>query len=570
MSEEASERDTPREPRRRERHGGYHGPQSWVGDLSGRRAALTPDRVGLVDATTGRAFTYADLDARAGRTARWLDEHGVCADDSSPDAAGGRVAVVSRNRPELVDLFFGTGKTGGVLAPLSHRLAPPELAELLSNVDPSLVVVEEPFADDVDEALAHDAWTGDCPVRSLAVDGEHSWPAVSVEIPADGDSYEGTDVAPGDPHLLLHTGGSTGIPKETVITHEAICWNSMNTVAAWGLRPDDVTPLTFPMFHTGGWNVITVPLFHIGGAVVIAREVDAGKVLSVVSDREASVLVAVPAVLRMMVEHDRWADTDLSTLRFVKSGGGPCRETVMEAWWDRGVDLSQGYGLTECGPNNFAMPDDWPREKADTVGVPNPHVDVRIVDDDGTECETDEIGELQLRSPHAADRYWRAPEETAATFGSRATEDGDADGSTGGWLSTGDLARVDEDGYVSIEGRKKNMYVSGGENVYPAEVEDAIADHPAVAEVVVIPVPDDTWGQVGKAVVELSETGASEAEESRGETDEEPLTLAELTAFLEDRLADFKHPKHLAFVEAMPTSGPSKIDRDAVVAEFRE
>jgi len=290
----------------------------------------------------------------------------------------------------------------------------------------------------------------------------------------------------------------------------------------------------------------------------------------VVSDREASVLVAVPAVLRMMVEHDRWADTDLSTLRFVKSGGGPCRETVMEAWWDRGVDLSQGYGLTECGPNNFAMPDDWPREKADTVGVPNPHVDVRIVDDDGTECETDEIGELQLRSPHAADRYWRAPEETAATFGSRATEDGDADGSTGGWLSTGDLARVDEDGYVSIEGRKKNMYVSGGENVYPAEVEDAIADHPAVAEVVVIPVPDDTWGQVGKAVVELSETGASEAEESRGETDEEPLTLAELTAFLEDRLADFKHPKHLAFVEAMPTSGPSKIDRDAVVAEFRE
>ena len=273
MSEEASERDTPREPRRRERHGGYHGPQSWVGDLSGRRAALTPDRVGLVDATTGRAFTYADLDARAGRTARWLDEHGVCADDSSPDAAGGRVAVVSRNRPELVDLFFGTGKTGGVLAPLSHRLAPPELAELLSNVDPSLVVVEEPFADDVDEALAHDAWTGDCPVRSLAVDGEHSWPAVSVEIPADGDSYEGTDVAPGDSHLLLHTGGSTGIPKETVITHEAICWNSMNTVAAWGLRPDDVTPLTFPMFHTGGWNVITVPLFHIGGAVVIAREV---------------------------------------------------------------------------------------------------------------------------------------------------------------------------------------------------------------------------------------------------------------------------------------------------------
>jgi len=577
MSEELSDGSRPESGPGTERPGGYHGPQSWVGDWSGRRASLTPDRVGLVDATTGREFTYAELDRRATRTARWLDGSGVTADDGAVDSetsgaaasvgnesAGGRVAVVSRNRPEVVDLFFATGKTGGVLAPLSHRLAPPELAELLSNVDPELVVVEEPFADDVAAAFDREEWTGDCPVRSLAVDGEHTWPAVGPEVPegVEETGYDGPDIAPGDPHLFLHTGGSTGTPKETVISHEALVWNSMNTITAWGLRPDDVTPLTFPTFHTGGWNVITIPLFHMGGEVVIAREFDPGQVLSVVEERGASVLVAVPAVLRMMVEHDRWESTDLSTLRFAKSGGGPCREAVMDAWWDRGVDLSQGYGLTECGPNNFAMPEGWPREKADTVGVANPHVDARVVDDDGGECEAGEIGELELRSPHAADRYWRAPEESAATFGTAGTS-ADRDGSnrdSAGWVSTGDLARVDEDGYVSIEGRKKNMFVSGGENVYPAEVEDAIADHPAVAEVVVVPVPDEQWGQVGRAVVELATGGGG------GDS----LTLEELTGFLDGRLARFKHPKHLAFVDEMPTSGPSKIDREAVAEEFGE
>jgi fatty-acyl-CoA synthase len=212
----------------------------------------------------------------------------------------------------------------------------------------------------------------------------------------------------------------------------------------------------------------------------------------------------------------------------------------MEAWWDRNVDLSQGYGLTECGPNNFTMPDGWPREKADSVGVPAMHVDARIVSEDGEELPAGEIGELELASPHAADRYWREEAETAETFGR--------------WVSTGDLARRDEDGYYYVEGRKKNMYVSGGENVYPPAVEDRIADHPKVEEVVVIPVPHDRWGQVGKAVVQGDGS----------------LTLEEVTDFLDGRLARFKRPRHLAFVDEMPTSGPSKIDREAVERAFGE
>ncbi|WP_257299444.1 AMP-binding protein [Haloarchaeobius sp. FL176] len=541
----------------RDEAGSAAGPRAggWVGAWSERRAELSPDRVGLRDATTGESYTYAELDRRANRVARLLGQHGVDASDpatmpnvggagrATPSegepgdvTVGGRVAVVSRNRPELVDLFFATGKTGGVLAPLSHRLAPRELGELLSDVEPSLLVVEEPFADLLDEALAHDTCDYDGPVLGL---GETDHESFGAAVPEDGSPVEPAGVDEDHAHLFLHTGGSTGTPKETVLTHGTIAWNSVNTITAWGLRPEDVTPMVFPMFHTGGWNVITVPLFHLGAEVVIAREFDPTGVLSIVDERDATLLVAVPAVLRMMTEADSWEEADLSTLRFVKSGGGPCRASVMQAWWDRGVDLSQGYGLTECGPNNFTMPTDWPHEKADSVGLPAMHVDVRIVDDDGTPVDQGTVGELELASPHAAAGYWRAPEETEATFGQR-------------WVSTGDLARRDGAGYVYVEGRKKNMYVSGGENVYPAAVEDVVSGHPKVEEVVVVPVPDEQWGQVGKAVVEGDES----------------LTLDELTAFLDGRLARFKRPRHLAFVDEMPTSGPSKIDREAIAREF--
>jgi fatty-acyl-CoA synthase len=507
-------------------------PYGWVSRLSERRARLTPNRVGVVDATTGREYTYADLDRRANRTARLLRAHGV--------GTGDRVAVVSRNRPELVDLYFATAKVGAVLAPLSHRLAPPELAALLADTEPALLVVEEPFVESVQTALE------DGPVRSglatLLIGTEASTSgAFQRYAPAteDDSPVETADRALSDPHLFLHTGGSTGLPKQVVQTHGGILWNAFNTILSWGLRPDDTTPMVFPLFHTGGWNVLTIPLFQLGGTVVLTREVEPGQVLELVESHGATVLVAVPAVLRFMVEHERWAETELSSLRFVKSGGGPCRESIIDAWTDRGVSISQGYGLTECGPNNFTMPEGFPEEKTDTIGVPGMYVDARVVDDDGERLPPGEVGELELASPHAGDRYWQNKVETAETFG-------------GGWVSTGDLARVDEDGYVSIEGRKKNMFVSGGENVFPPEVEDVVTDHPDIDEAVVVPVPDDSWGEVGKAVVE-------------GDAD---LTLGDLQEFLEDRLARYKFPRAMEVVEEIPTSGVSKIDRTAVEERF--
>ena len=523
-------------------------PYEWVGSLSERRAQLSPDRVGLVDADTGTEHTYADLDRRANRTARLLRERGV--------GTGDRVAAVSRNRPAMVDLYFATGKLGAVLAPLSHRLAPPELGAMLDGVEPAALVVEEPFGADLRAALTGDEYTaGVPPLVGLPADGAstgdddptpfadpvdgEAWQPYPDALPDDDSPVETVDVALDDPHLFLHTGGSTGLPKEVVQTHGGIAWNAFNTVLSWGLRPDDVTPMVFPMFHTGGWNVLTIPFFHLGGTVIISRDFDPGEVLDLVDSRDCSVLVAVPAVLRFMVEDDDWGATDLSSIRFAKSGGGPCRDSIIEAWADRGVDLSQGYGLTECGPNNFAMPDDFDREKTASIGMPGLYVDARVVDDEGIELPAGEVGELELASPHAGDGYWNNPEETAEAFG---TEAGEA------WVSTGDLARVDGEGYYYIEGRKKNMFVSGGENVYPPEVENVLAGHPKVEEVVVVPVDDETWGQVGKAVVQGDDS----------------LTLEELQEYAEERLAGFKTPRHLAFVDEMPTSGPSKIDRGAI------
>jgi fatty-acyl-CoA synthase len=523
-------------------------PYEWVGALSEKRARLTPEQTALVDADTGQSFTYADLDRRANRTARLLRNTGVGPKD--------RVAVVSRNRPELVDCYFATAKLGAAFAPLSHRLSPRELGAMLDDIEPAVVLVEEPFSAAVVSALSHDEYTGETPtLLSLDTDSndradtdtlDTDWLRYTDVLPADDSAIDGPDVALSDPHLLLHTGGSTGLPKQVVQTHGSIVWNAFNTILSWGLRPDDVTPMLFPFFHTGGWNVLTIPLFHLGGTVVISREFEPSDVLEQVESHEATVLVSVPAILRFMVEHDQWEETDLSSLRFVKSGGGPCREAIIDAWEDRGVDISQGYGLTECGPNNFAMPEEFPREKTNSIGLPGLYVDARIVDDDGSLLSTGEIGELELASPHAADRYWNNDEATAGTFGD---DDGDE-----AWVSTGDLARVDEDGYYYIEGRKKNMFVSGGENVYPPAVEAVIADHPKVTEVVVVPVEDEQWGQVGKAVVEGDES----------------LTLEDLRGFLDDKLARFKQPRHLAFIDSMPTSGPGKIDRQEIETEFTE
>jgi fatty-acyl-CoA synthase len=505
----------------------------WVGDWSRKKAAFLGGKTALVDATTDREFGFREMDRRANRTARLLADQGVERDN--------RVVILSRNRPEYLDLFFATGKMGAILAPLSFRLAPGELAELYEQIDPDLMVVEDAFAElgaAVRERVAEPAPT--LLLESRDGEADADWPRYHDRLPADDSQVRSVPESLQDTHLLIHTGGSTGLPKLVTVTHGQVFWNAVNTMTATaGTGTRRVGASIYPFFHIGGWQIVAG--FHGGEKSVIFREVDAGELLATMEREEVNGFAAVPAVLRQMANHEDWAETDLSSLDWVNSGGGPARRSVMEKWWDRDVELTQAYGLTEFGPSDFDMPREWDREKADSIGKPTMHTDARIVDEDGTEVETGEVGELELAGPAAAGGYWQAPEETREAFG-------------GGWVSTGDLARVDEDGYYYIEGRKKNMYASGGENVYPPAVEDAVADHPKVEEVIVVPVPDEEWGEVGKAVVEGDES----------------LTLDELEEFLDGRIARFKIPHHLAFVEEMPMSGPQKVDRQAIKEEFGE
>jgi fatty-acyl-CoA synthase len=325
-----------------------------------------------------------------------------------------------------------------------------------------------------------------------------------------------------------------------MLTHGNIIFNSVNTVMSWGLTPDDVTILNSPLFHTGGLNVFTAPLVHIGGTSIVCKTFEVDQVYDLLNDSGVTIWFGVPTMFTLMQQHPRWNKADFSKLKLLISGGAPCPLPIFEKFWAKGVDFKTGYGLTEAGPNTFWLPPEDVRRKPGSVGFPLFHVDVKIVKED-RECGADEVGELLIRGSHVCKGYWNNLNETA-----KAIRDG--------WLYTGDLARRDSEGYYYIVGRSKDMIISGGENIYPAEVESAIAAHESVAEVALIGVPDEKWGEVGRAVVVIA----------NGES----ITQDELIKFCGERLAKYKVPKSIVFVESIPKTGANKVDKLELVKKF--
>jgi fatty-acyl-CoA synthase len=503
----------------------------FITDLLGRRASLTPGRVALTDATTGRRVTYAEWDAAANRTANLLRSLGV--------AAGDRVAVYAGNCLEYLDVWMACGKAGAVLQNLNWRLTAGELAQLVDDAAPKVLVYSDEFAPGV-AALRGRAPSVEhfVPLGRAAEPGDVPFASRDREPEAFGPRPE---LGPDAPWVICYTGGTTGLPKGAILTHLNMTWNSVNTVTSWGLGPDDVAILNAPLFHTGGLNVFTLPLVHAGGASVVCKGFDVAQTFELIERGGVTVFFGVPTMFVMMQEHPGWAAADFSRLKIVVSGGAPCPRPVFEKFWDKGVDFKTGYGLTEAGPNTFWLPPGDVRRKPGAVGKPVFHVDVKVVDAAGAECPPGVPGELVVRGPHVTPGYWNNPAATAAAI-------------RGGWLHTGDLASRDDEGYYSIVGRLKDMIISGGENVYPAEVESAMHAHPAVAEAALVGRPDETWGEVGLAVV-VARPGAALAE-------------AELIAFLRERLAKYKVPKSVVFVDELPKTGPGKVDKRALVARF--
>jgi fatty-acyl-CoA synthase len=504
-----------------------------------RRAALWADRTAVVDHTTDRELSYADLDSRADAAASRLAGAGV--------GEGDAVVVLARNRPAGLALFFGARRVGATLAPVSHRLPAETVPKLCERIEPELALCEPRFED-----LLADA---DSDVLTLAefedgvatdFDTTSDSDATDRDATADPPEERGTN-----PPLYLHTGGTTGVPKVVVVEERQIEWNCITEAAAWGLGKETVAPVLLPLFHTGGWHLLTLPTLYVGGRVVLQREFDPEAALELIEERGATQVFGVAAIFRAMAESDAFDEADLSSVEWFMSGGGPTPEAVAEAYRqrgekdgsgesekkrERGERFVQGYGLTEGGPNNLYFEPSRDVFKHDSVGRPFPDCEVRIVGKEEEPLPAGETGELELRGPVTANRYLE-------------TEDGTFEGQ---WVSTGDLACRDEDGDYFIVGRTDNMFVSGGENVYPERIEDVLSDHPDVEAVGVVGVPHEKWGTVPKAIV-VADTDADADAET-------------LESFARDRLADHEIPAEFAFAESLPESGPGKLDR----AELQE
>jgi len=459
------------------------------------RAAATPERVAIESG--GRAWTYAELDA--------------CSDELAASISpGSRVSTLTGNTAEHVALFFACAKAAAILHPISWRLAPPEIAYQLDDADPALFLVEDEHRALADAAL------------------ELATVQPAPELPSRG-ARSGVP-RPDDPLLLIYTSGTTGKPKGALLTHANCFWTNLSLDLATGLTGEDVVLQVLPQFHCGGWNVQPLLAWWKGARVLIERTFDAARALDLIERRRVTTMMAVPANYLFMAEDPRFADADLSSLRLAVVGGAPMPVALLEAWAARGVDVVQGYGLTEAAPNVLCLPPEHARRKAGSAGRPYPYV----------ECRLSEEGELLVRGPNVFAGYWRNAEATAAAF-------------RNGWLATGDLAERDADGDYWIRGRVKDLVVSGGENVYPAEIEAVLHEHPGVVEAAVVGVPDARWGEACAAFVVVRE----------------PLSEEELRAHCRERLARFKVPKTFRVVDELPRNSLGKVVKSELLEQVK-
>lgn len=499
----------------------------YIGDYMGRRAVYSPEQLAVVDA--GKApharFTYQDLNTRANRLANWLrQEMGI--------QKGDRIGILAHNGVEFLDAFFACGKLGAILTCYNWRAHWRENRSVIENTTPRIMIYSGAFS----EAVANIRAETDCIEAVLHLDGDGIEGSLAFETTLQGapdtpvttETLQEEDIA-----CLIFTGGTTGLPKAAQISHRMIGWNTLNTVIH-DVAHGDVTINVFPMFHTGGLLVYTMPMLIFGNTVVLTGAFDPAQVLTLIQAYEATFLAGVPTMYQMMTTAKNWDDADLSNLRFCTSGGSPLPVALVEKFRDeKGVQFKQGFGMTEFGPGVFALPPEDAIRKAGSIGRPNFFVDARVVDDNNNPLGSNEVGELVLRGPSYSSGYFNNPEASAKAV--------DEDG----WFHTGDLAKYDDEWYFYIVDRKKDMFISGGENVYPAEIEQVLYKHPAVHMCAVIGVPDEKWGEVGKACVVLKQDGL--------------VSQDELLAYLADHLARYKVPKSIEFLESLPISGAGKI-----------
>lgn len=482
-----------------------------------RRAERSPNQIALIDAETDVHVSYVDLLQRITDTAVELKDSGV--------RRGDRVVMVMDNSIEFVEYLFATAALGAIVVPVNFRLAAPEIAYILDDCRPEIVV----HSDRLTELTASALKSATIDVRTIM----NADTAGTVDRRNPGARLEFEHVGDDDVCMLMYTSGTTGRPKGAMITHGHLRWNAINmAMVHGGLNSDDVTVTVAPLFHIGALGLLTTPLLYIGGCVVLEKSFSPSAHLATIAKYKATVGFLVPAMWAALSRVEDFDDHDVSSVRFVMSGGAPCPLPVIRFYQSKGWSFLEGFGMTEFGPSALLLDNDHILSHAGTVGRPFLHTEISVVDENDAPVPSGAIGELVLRGPTTFAGYWGLPEASREAL-------------RGGWFHSGDLARIDEDGFVTLVDRKKDMIISGGENVYPIEVEQALFEHPAVADVAVIGVPDARWGESVTAVVVLR---PDENADEQG-----------LIEFSRTRIAHFKAPKHVVFVEELPRNATGKL-----------
>lgn len=482
----------------------------------------SPNGVAIKDGETGREYTYKACYELSQRGA-WILEN------KFKIQKGDRVAILATNELEYVFMFFALQRLGAIMVTVNFRLTQREVDHIITDCSPKLVVYQEAY-DSIIKNLPQEASTAQTYLLSqfskdLGCQNEGPTNYLDGVTPKEF-VPEAADAA-----MIIYTSGTTGAPKGAVISYDMLFWNSINTTLRLNISQNDCTVIFLPFFHTGGWNVLTTPFLHRGAKTIFLKKFDAEQILKLSSQEKATILFGVPTTMDMMARTSIFKDIDISSIRYAIVGGEPMPVDLINVWHKKGIPIRQGYGLTEFGPNVFSLNQEDAIRKIGSIGFTNFYTEAKIVDNDDRVLGDNEIGELALRGPMCMNGYWNNEKATKETI-------------KNGWLYTGDLVKRDSEGYYYVVGRKKDMYKSGGENVYPPELEQVLRHLPGVREVAVVGVPDSKWGEVGKAFIVKDNT---------------TLTEDVVNEYCLKNLAKFKIPKYFVFVNDLPKGDSGKV-----------
>ncbi|MBB2479725.1 long-chain fatty acid--CoA ligase [Bacillus sp. APMAM] len=487
-------------------------------DWISSRARLTPNKTAIIDVTNDTSITYSELNERSNKWAYLFAEKRI--------EKGDRVALLAANQKEVFEIMFACSKLGAIFVPLNWRLSVDELNYILEDCNPNFLIYNEKFS----ETVLHLKNVADKLALNDLIQSEKKVVQPFSTSPTET-----------DPWLMIYTGGTTGKPKGVILSHQSIIWNAINTIISWGLTSEEVTLNYLPLFHTGGINALSVPILMNGGTVVIGDQFHAEEAVHYLNKYKCTIALFVPTMYHMMVGTKGFQASTFPSMKVFLSGAAPCPLSIYEKFFAKGLPFKEGYGLTEAGPNNFFISPNDAIWKKGSVGKPMAFNQIKLIKIDGTEAGTDEVGEILIRGKHAFKEYWNNPIETAEAW-------------KDGWLYSGDLGKKDRDGYYYIVGRKKDMIITGGENVYPLEIEHWLCEHPDVDEASVVGLSDEKWGERVTAfiVLKTDQIGKEEV----------------LKIHCSQKLAKYKIPKEFVFLQELPKTHVGKIDKKYLKEQY--